>query len=184
MGYIAYRNFFFLENCRTIEDFYSNINSKIDNSIKICAFISSSSGLIPIPFADVPGIVIMEIILIKYIAKLYEINENEYSTLKLSTLGPTGSWSALGWNVISKVAFIFNLLDIIPLAGQAVSVVVNPVAIISFGNSIKTHFLTISKDSGRPFLLIKNVLKDFKSIYFQINELCNREKDSFKEDVW
>ena len=182
IGYLNYRNFFFLENCRTIEDFIINLNSKIDRTIKISAGLCSVAGLIPIPFGDVPIVIASEIVLIKYIAKLYEINEEDYNTFKLSTLGPTGSWSALGWNVLSKVAFLFNILDIVPFLGEIVSAAANPAAVYSFGESIKKHFLPKAKNKERFVLsLIKNVLKDFNSIYAQIDELS--ERDNINLDV-
>ena len=182
MGYINYRNFFFLENCRTIEDFFANINSKINERINIGALVSSSAGLIPIPFADVPVILATQALLIKYIVKLYGIKENEYSSIKLSTLGPNGSWSALGWNLTSKICFVFTLLDLIPFVGFIISAGANPLAIKSFGNSLKSHFLKIVKDNNRVFNLIQNVLKDYKYIYSQIHELSIKENNSFEVD--
>jgi uncharacterized protein (DUF697 family) len=182
IGYLNCRNFFFLENCRTIEDFIINLNSKIDRTIKISAGLCSVAGLIPIPFGDIPIIIISEIVLIKYIAKLYEINEEDYNTLKLSSMGPTGNLSALAWNLLSKVFFLFNLFDIIPFLGEIVSAAANPAAVYTFGQSIKKHFLPKAKNKERFVLsLIKNVLKDFNSIYAQIGELS--ERVNFNQDV-
>ena len=183
MGFIAYENFFFLENCKNIKDFFENINSKIDTHINIQAALCSLSGLIPIPFADVPCILMTQTLLIKLMVIIYGINKNEYNHLILSTFGPVGSFSALGWNFISKIALSSTILDLIPIVGNVVSAIVNPITITTFGKALKNHFMQILENNGKFFSLIKNVLNDYKSIYFQIDELSKKEKDSFEEEV-
>jgi len=89
-GFIAYKKYFFLNNVLTKDDFLKKISYKLDRVINISAQISSLAGLIPIPFADIPIILFLEVGIIKYAAKLYGFNDNDYNIIKLMTFNTGG----------------------------------------------------------------------------------------------
>ena len=174
IGFILYKKYFFLDNVKTKNDFLLNASNKIEAKIKISASISSFLGLCPIPFGDIPVIIALEIGIIKYAAKLYGFNDNEYNIIKLLTLGVAGFnlGSVLGG--VSKILLFSQVLDIIPVIGCLVSSIANPGTIISFGYSIKSFFLKNINDE-KIRIIITNTLNDYKSIYMQIKNLYSNE---------
>ena len=70
LGFIAYKDYFFIKNCLTKEDFLSRITAKINDRINISAVFASLAGLNPIHFVDISIVIAIEIGLIRYIAKM------------------------------------------------------------------------------------------------------------------
>ena len=174
IGFLTYKKFFFLDNVLTKEDFLSKSTYKLKTQINISAGISSFFGLCPIPFADVPVIFALEIGIIKYAAKLYGFNDDEYSITKLLSLGPGGFNFGTIMGGVSKMLLFSECLDIVPVVGSLVSAVINPGIIKSFGYSIKSFFLKNITDK-KIRIIISNTLNDYKSIYIQIKHLFSNE---------
>ena len=126
IGFILYKKYFFLDNVKTKNDFLLNASNKIDTQIKKSAAISSLVGLCPIPFGDIPIIISLEIGIIKYAAKLYGFNDNEYNIIKLLTLGVGGSNFGMVLGGVSKILLFSQIVDIIPVIGCFVSSMANP----------------------------------------------------------
>ncbi len=175
LGYITYKDYFFLNNCQTKDDFLSRVNTKIDDKIENTAVLAALPGLIPIPFADIPIIIALQVGLIKYISRMYNIDETQVNTKKLLLLGPLDNASTIVLNGASQFLRIAQLIDIIPIVGSIVSPIVNAGTIIIFGKSIKEHFKNLLNDE-KIIKIIKDILKDYRGIYFQLrDDLGKRE---------
>ena len=175
IGYITYKDYFFLNNCQTKDDFLSRVNAKIDDKIYISASLAALPGLIPIPFADIPVIIVLEVGLIKYISRMYNIDETQVNTKKLLLLGPSDNASTILLNGVSQILRIAQLIDTIPIVGSIVSSIVNAGTIIAFGKSIKEHFKNLCNDE-EILKIIKDILKDYRGIFFQLrDDLGKRE---------
>ena len=172
LGYITYKNYFFLNNCQTRDDFLSRVNAKIDDKIHISASLAVIPGLIPIPFADIPFIIALEVGLIKYISRMYNIDETQVNRNRLLILGPLDNLSVILLNGLTQILKISQLFDIIPIVGSIVSPMVNAGTIIIFGKSIKKHFKNLCNIEK----IIKDILKDYRGIFFQLrDDLGKRE---------
>ena len=176
-GFIAYKKYFFLNNVLTKDDFLKKISYKIDREINIAAHISSLAGLTPIPFGDIPIILFLEVGIIKYTAKLCGFKDNDYNIIKLMTFNTGGLTLGTIMKGVSTVLLFSELLDLIPICGQFISVITNPCIIKSFWYFIKSYFLEkITDEKLRN--IIKFTLDDYKSIYLQIKQLCDYENNS------
>jgi uncharacterized protein (DUF697 family) len=175
LGFITYKDFFFIKNCLTKEDFLSRITEKINDRINISASVASLFGLIPIPFADIPIIYAIQIGLIKYIAKMYEINANEFNETRLATVGP---WSSVPVGLLTASSQILKLtwvLEIFPVVGSIASFCTNFLTIELFGRSIQRHFFNLMTDEN-VVVIISDILKDYRAIYLQLrDDLSKRE---------
>jgi len=78
---------------------------------------------------------------------------------------------------VSTVLLFSELLDLIPICGQFISVITNPCIIKSFGYFIKSYFLEKITDEKLRNIIIFT-LDDYKSIYLQIKQLCDYENNS------
>ena len=182
LGFISYKQFFFLNNLISKEDFLANASNKFDSQIIISASIASIAGLVPIPFADIPVIIGLETGIIKYTAKLYGFTDDEYNIFELLNNIEKGINCRAVLGGISKILFFGQFLDVIPGVGEVVSVVINPGIIITFGYSIQNYFQERLTDE-RLIKIINNILNDYKSIYLQINQLCNREFNNYDNNI-
>ena len=180
MGFIAYKKYFFLNNILSKEDVLAKATHKLDIQINIAAGMSSLAGLIPIPFADIPIILALEVGIIEYTAKLYGFNDNEYNTTKLMTFGPGGISIGTVAGGVSKILLFSNFLDVIPIVGAFISTITNPATIKTFGYSIKRYFIDKITDE-KIINMIKLTLNDYKSIYLQIKQLSNDENNICKK---
>ena len=139
------------------------------------ARVASLFGLCPIPFADIPIIVALELVLIKYAAKIYEINTNEVNVTRLLTIGPTDNASVIILNSVGQILRLSHFFDIIPIIGMGISVVANYGTVKAFGEAIKRHFGNLLTNEKLPSI-INDILKDYRSIYLQRrDDLCRRE---------
>ena len=159
LGYISDKDYFFLKNCSNKEDFLSRVRAKVNDEIYSSAAIASIFGLSPIPFVDVPIIIVLQIRLIKYISKMYNINESQINITRLLGLGPADNIPIILLNGSSQILRIFQIADIIPVVGSATSFFVNFGTIITFGKAIQKHFENLLGDEG-ILNIIKNILKD------------------------
>ena len=177
LDFIKKKNYFFLNNKTSKEEFLQNAENKLKEQIIISSGLASLFGLIPIPLVDIPIILGLEISIIKYAAKLYGFTDNEYNVLKLMIF-PTGInlGSIIG---VSKIGIIINFLDIIPFLGSLISPLINPAIILTFGYSINDYFYKKIGDK-KVIAIINNTLNDYISIYLQIKELYNREFNNEK----
>ena len=172
LGYITYKNYFFLNNCQTRDDFLSRVNAKIDDKIHISAGLAALPGLIPIPFADIPFIIVLEVELIKYISRMYNIDETQVNRRRLLTLGPRDNLSVILLNGMNQILKLAQLIDIIPILGSIISPIVNSGTIVTFGKLIKEHFKNLCNIEK----IIKDILKDYRGIFFQLrDDLARRE---------
>ena len=175
LGFITYKNYFFIKNCLTKEDFLSKITEKINTRINISAAFASLVGLNPIPFADIPIVIAIEIGLIRYISKLYGFNEDEVNEARLAALGP---WDSIPIGMLTTASQLLKLtfvLDIIPAVGSVVSFFANFGTVESFGKAIQKHFHNLLNDE-KMVIIIRDILKDYRSIYLQLrDDLCKRE---------
>ena len=175
LGFITYKDFFFLKNCLTKENFLARITAKINDRINISASLASLFGLIPIPFADIPIITAIQIGLIKYIAKMYEINANEVNVIRLAAIGPFDSIYIGMLNLLSQVLKATWALDIVPLVGSIVSFFANFATVTLFGKAIQKHLFNLITDE-KIAIIIKDILKDYRAIYLQLrDDLGKRE---------
>ena len=175
LGFITYKDFFFLKNCLTKEDFLSRITAKINDRINISAAFASLVGLSPIPFVDIPIIIAMQIGLIKYTAKMYEINANDFNVTRLAAIGP---WDSIATGMLTLSSQILKAtwaLDIFPIVGSIVSFFANFATVKLFGNAIQKHFFNLITDE-KIVIIIRDILKDYRAIYLQLrDDLCQRE---------
>lgn len=82
---------------------------------------------------------------------------------------------------VSKILLLTEILDVIPVLGLFASSATNIGIIKSFGYSIRSYFLNrITDDKLRK--LIYNTLNDYKSIYLQINQLCNKYNSKYNSN--
>ena len=176
LGYISYKDYFFLKNCSTKEDFLSRIRAKVNDKIYSSAAIASLFGLNPIPFIDIPIIIVLEIGLIKYLSKVYNIDEKQINEVRLLWLGPTDNIPVILLNTCSQVLRILQIADIVPFVGSCISLLTNFGTIIAFGKAIQKHLENLLGDEG-VLNIIKNILKDYRGIYLQLRDnLSNRER--------
>ncbi len=172
LGYITYKNYFFLNNCQTRDDFLSRVNAKIDDKIHISAGLAALPGLIPITFADIPFIIVLEVELIKYIGRMYNIDETQVNRKRLLTLGPGDNLSVILLNGMNQILKLAQLIDLVPFVSSIVSPIVNSGTIITFGKLIKEHFKNLCNIEK----IIKDILKDYRGIFFQLrDDLGKRE---------
>ena len=175
LGFITYKNYFFIKNCLTKEDFLSKITEKINTRINNSAAFASLVGLNPIPFVDIPIVIAIEIGLIRYISKLYGFNEDEVNEARLAALGP---WDSIPIGMLTTASQLLKLtfvLDIIPAVGSVVSFFANFGTVESFGKAIQKHFHNLLNDE-KMVIIIRDILKDYRSIYLQLrDDLCKRE---------
>ena len=175
LGFITYKNYFFIKNCLTKEDFLSKITEKINTRINISAAFASLVGLNPIPFVDIPIVIAIEIGLIRYISKLYGFNEDEVNEARLAALGP---WDSIPIGMLTTASQLLKLtfvLDIIPIVGSVVSFFANFGTVKLFGKAIQKHFYNLLNDE-KMVIIIRDILKDYRSIYLQLrDDLCKRE---------
>lgn len=175
LGFITYKDFFFLKNCLTKENFLARITAKINDRINISASVASLFGLIPIPFADIPIITAIQIGLIKYIAKMYEINANEVNVIRLAAIGPFDSIYTGMLNLSSQILKATWALDIVPLVGSIVSFFANFATVTLFGKAIQKHLFNLITDE-KIAIIIRDILKDYRAIYLQLrDDLGKRE---------
>ena len=178
LDFLKNKNYFFLNNKTSKEEFLQNAKYKLKEQIIISSGLASLVGLFPFPLADIPIILELEINLIKYAAKLYGFTDKEYNVLKLMTF-PTGINVGSIIGGISKIGIIINFLDIIPFLGSLISPLINPAIILTFGYSINDYFYKKIGDK-KVIAIINNTLNDYISIYLQIKELYNREFNNEK----
>ena len=175
LGFITFKDFFFLKNCLTKENFLAKITAKINDRINISASVASLFGLIPIPFADIPIITAIQIGLIKYTAKMYEINANEVNVIRLAAIGPLDSIHTKMLTLLSQILKATWALDIVPLVGSIVSFFANFATVKLFGIAIQEHFFNLITDV-KIAIIIKDILKDYRAIYLQLrDDLGKRE---------
>ena len=68
-----------------------------------------------------------------------------------------------------------QLLDVVPVVGQFVSVCSNFPTVKLFGIAMQKHFYNLIKDET-ILIIIKDILKDYRAIYLQLrDDLCKRE---------
>ncbi len=172
LGYITYKDYFFLNNCQTKDDFLSRVNTKIDDKIENTAVLAALPGLIPITFADIPFIIVLEVELIKYIGRMYNIDETQVNRKRLLTLGPGDNLSVILLNGMNQILKLAQLIDLVPFVSSIVSPIVNSGTIITFGKLIKEHFKNLCNIEK----IIKDILKDYRGIFFQLrDDLGKRE---------
>ena len=113
--------------------------------------------------------------LIKYAAKIYEINENEVNVTRLVTIGPTDNASVIMLNAVVQILRLTQFFDFIHIVCMCVSYVANYGTVKAFGEAIKRHFGNLVTDEKLLFI-IQDILKDYRSIYLQLrDDLCRRE---------
>lgn len=113
--------------------------------------------------------------LIKYTAKIYDINANEVNVTRLVTIGPTDNASVIILNAAGQILRLTQFFDVFPIVGMCVSFVANYGTVKAFGEAIKKHFGNLVTDEKLPFI-IQDILKDYRSIYLQLrDDLCRRE---------
>ena len=175
LRYISGKNYFFLNNCKTKDDFLSRVDAKIDVKIYKSASKAALPGLIPVPFVDIPFIIYLEVDLIKYISRMYNIDETQVNINRLLTFGPTDNLPVLLLNGLTQFFKVAQLTDLIPFVNLIVSPLVNAGTIITFGKLIKKHFKNLLNDEN-IIRIIKDILKDYRGIFFQLrDDLGKRE---------
>ena len=117
----------------------------------------------------------MQIGLIKYTAKMYEINANDFNVTRLAAIGP---WDSIATGMLTLSSQILKAtwaLDIFPIVGSIVSFFANFATVKLFGNAIQKHFFNLITDE-KIVIIIRDILKDYGAIYLQLrDDLGKRE---------
>ena len=174
LGFLRYKDYFFLKSCNKKEDFISRVTAKIDDMINISSSFAAFSGLIPIPFADIPVVIGLEVELIKYMTKIYEINPEEINIPKLLVIGPTDTIMNIVSSSLSQILKLVSILDIIPVVGQVASFASNFGIIKIYGNALKNYFYAKLIDE-KTLSIIKSIIKDYRVIYQKLDEFRNKK---------
>jgi len=118
---------------------------KLDKILRHHTYASTGAGLIPVPAADIAGLIAIQLNMIREITEIYEVPFLKEAAKKMLT-------SLIGAFLLTNTApFLGSIIKIIPVVGQTLGMATMPIiygaSTYATGKVLIRHF-----DSGGTFL--------------------------------